>query len=72
MIEVFKTNIAKKQEAGIIENELLKILPGAGINFDLEDCDRVLRVESAHQNFDARHVIALVAKMGFECQVLTD
>jgi hypothetical protein len=72
MIEVFKTNIAKKQEAEIIENELLKILPGAVVNFDLEDFDRVLRVESVHQNFEARDVITLVAKMGFECKVLTD
>jgi len=72
MIEVFKTNIIKKREARLILKQLLNMLPGAAVNFDLEDCDRVLRVESRSQNFDIRQVCGAVTKMGFDCHVLTD
>ena len=72
MIEVFKTNIAKKREARLILKQLLNMLPGAAINFDLEDCDRILRIESWSQYFDPRQVCDVVAKMGFECRVLND
>ncbi len=72
MIEVFKTNIVKKREARMILKQLLNMLPGVAVNFDLEDCDRILRIESRSQYFDARQVCDIVTKMGFECLVLND
>lgn len=46
MIFVFKTGIKSKKHASIISPHLDKLLPNAKWNFDLEDCDKILRVES--------------------------
>jgi len=46
MVEVFKTNIQRKRTAAKIKMELLLLFPGCRINFDLDDCDRILRVEN--------------------------
>ena len=45
MVEVFKTNVKKAGEAKRVINELLHHFPDKKINFDLQDCDKVLRVE---------------------------
>ncbi|WP_169514451.1 hypothetical protein [Gelidibacter mesophilus] len=46
MIEVFKTNITDKTRAKSVRKEFLVRLPKSYINFDLEDCDRILRIEN--------------------------
>ncbi len=69
-VEVFKTNVATKSQAGQVLNRLLCYLPWHGINFDLEDCDRILRVEG--ENIDPDVIIALVRDHGFLCEVLED
>lgn len=45
MVEVFKTNVNSHDHALEIVHALQKVLPFAKINFDLEDCDKILRVE---------------------------
>jgi hypothetical protein len=47
MVDVFKTNIPDRETAGKIRDQLELKIPGARINFDLEDCDRILRVENS-------------------------
>ncbi len=44
MVEVFKTNIQNGEDAQQVERVLLNHLPPMRINFDLDDCDKVLRV----------------------------
>lgn len=46
MVEIFKTNIESDQEAAEILNALQFAFPDYKMNFDLEDCDKILRVES--------------------------
>lgn len=53
MIEVFKTNISTKKEANYFIQVLKDALPGYQINFDLEDCDKILRVENGEININA-------------------
>jgi hypothetical protein len=68
MVEVFKTNVVKTAEANRLINLLLQHFPGSRINFDLEDCDKVLRVEA---NDPMPHkIITLVRESGFMCGVL--
>lgn len=69
MIEVFKTNVTKKRAAKAIVEQLMELLPNASVNFDLEDCDRILRVDAEHKNFD-KQVINVVTKTGFHCEIL--
>jgi predicted RNA binding protein with dsRBD fold (UPF0201 family) len=45
MVEVFKTNVHSQDQAIEVINALQNILPFAKINFDLEDCDKILRIE---------------------------
>lgn len=46
MIEIFKTAVPENTMAQEVVKQLLTKMPGAKISFDLEDCDRILRIES--------------------------
>lgn len=61
MVEVFKTNISSKRKAKIIRDRLEKAFPEYGINFDLEDCDRILRVEAV--SMDCESLLKEVKKL---------
>lgn len=46
IVEIFKTNVDSKQLADKVVSDLNRLYPDYRINFDLEDCDKILRVES--------------------------
>lgn len=46
MIYVFKTSVKTKNQVKKLKPHLQKILPNEKWNFDLEDCDRILRIDS--------------------------
>jgi hypothetical protein len=68
MVEVFKTNVAEVSHADAIVEILQQYFPGNRINFDLEDCDKVLRIEG--KNFAAVKVMRVVHEHGFVCEEL--
>ncbi len=68
MIEVFKTDVQRKRIAKGIMVELLELLPQAKISFDLDDCDKILRIES--EQLCVEKIIELVKGRGFSCEVL--
>ncbi|MBW7915002.1 MAG: hypothetical protein H3C54_15155 [Taibaiella sp.] len=68
MVEVFKTNVTNPQQADELICLLRTILPGSRINFDLEDCDKVLRID--YESVDPAHVTGILAGRGFECCVM--
>lgn len=47
---------------------LSEIFPSYKINFDLSDCDKVLRVEGDHM--EALRIMILVKQYGFNCELL--
>ena len=69
MVEVFKTNVQHRELA----EQLASILRGrfafSKINFDLEDCDKILRVED--KQICVETIIEILSTYGFECEVLT-
>ena len=67
MVEVFKTNIETRQEAERIRKLLLDHLPTCRVNFDLEDCDKVLRIEGF---VSAAEVIEVIKNHNYQCEVL--
>jgi hypothetical protein len=67
-IEVFKTNVEDKTEANELKRILLQHFPGSRINFDLDDCDRILRIEGP--DFTADKVLLLVSGKGVVCTIL--
>lgn len=67
-VEVFKTNVPDTMVAGLLITRLQRLFPGSRVNFDLEDCDKVLRVEG-HDLCD-KQIMTLVKTVGYDCAVL--
>lgn len=68
MIEVFKTNVKKASQAKKLVPLLQQQLPGTKINFDLSDCDKILRVEGA--TFSPAVITNVMQTNGFMCSIL--
>jgi hypothetical protein len=68
VVEVFKTNVKYTAQAEKMVAALKQHFTGARINFDLDDCDKILRVEG--ENIDAGIVNSVLRKNGFYCEVL--
>lgn len=68
MVEIFKTNIASGAQAGLVLQRLKEQWPQYLANFDLEDCDRILRIESA--SVDQVQIISMMQLHGYLCEVL--
>lgn len=68
MVEVYKTNVRHKRQAKKILNVLSEQFPMFSINFDLEDCDKILRVEG--KNIPQKKIVRTVTENGYQCSVL--
>ena len=68
MIEVFKTNVAEAEHADKLVSLLQQHFPGGRITFDLEDCDRVLRIDNRH--VVSARVIEMLKSYNYECCVM--
>ena len=68
MVEVFKTNVHKKTQSKMLLSILSEAFPSFKINFDLSDCDKVLRVEG--DNIEALRIMILVKEYGVKCEIL--
>ena len=66
-VEIFRTNVVRKHDSIQIIKELKEIFPDCSINFDLTDCDRILRVEG--NTISIIDIIEIVKRMGFECEL---
>lgn len=67
---IFRTNINDKVQYVKVQNSLLK-RPGIhGCTIDLEDCDKVLRVECKDIPMSA--IVEEVGRQGFFCEELAD
>ncbi len=68
MVEVFKTNVEAVDASARIVEKLLQCYPDNRINFDLSDCDRILRVEG--ETVHADKIIELMEAIGYTCELL--
>jgi len=68
MVEVFKTNVRKQTQSKMLLCVLSEAFPSFKINFDLSDCDKVLRVHG--ENIETLRIMNLVHKHGFTCEIL--
>ena len=68
VVEVFKTNVRGKRMAQRINTDLAQLFPNAKINFDLDDCDKILRIESTE--LCVKEIIELVKGRSFSYEVL--
>jgi hypothetical protein len=71
MIEVFKTDVKEVEHALILVTEITRQFSDYEVNFDLEDCDRILRVKCIGC-VDASALIELIRGFGYSAEVLPD
>ena len=68
-IKVYKTNVNNRELAKEILRKIREELPESDPSFDLDDCDKVLRVES---QMDVKEVLIkeIIEKCGHQMEVL--
>jgi hypothetical protein len=72
MVEVFRTNIDTDKNADFILKQLQAVFPDCKINFDLEDCDKILRIETQNGHINLCGITQIVNNFGYSADVLPD
>lgn len=68
MVEIFKTNVVEKTQAMLVQKILSNAFPQYKINFDLSDCDKVLRIEG--ETIVPKSIIALLEANAYTCELI--
>jgi hypothetical protein len=69
MVEVFKTNVQNALQSHMLLGRLKELFPHLRSSFDLDDCDRILRIEAP--SICATSVSNVLNDHGFDCSLLT-
>jgi len=72
MVEVFKTDVAKHSQARLLADMICLAFTGYQASFDLEDCDKVLRISCEGAGICSAGVIGLLGSFGYKAAVLED
>ncbi|MFD0941715.1 hypothetical protein [Pedobacter boryungensis] len=72
MVEVFKTDVVNCNDAQKLIDQLHENFNGYLANFDLEDCDLILRIECSTSLINAKSIIQFLKERGFHAEVLPD
>ena len=70
MISVFKTSVTNTTEIETLKPLFDRHLENAKWNFDLADCDNILRIDSVNEI--NQPTIKILKDNGFDCQELED
>jgi len=72
MVEIFRTNVKNKRMAGRVLKALQTHLPAFYFNFDLDDCDRILRAQSSGCPVECTKIIQIVKGHSIEISLFED
>ncbi len=72
IVQVFKTDVHNRSSAIQIVGFLQRHFTRYKINFDLDDCDNILRIESPDGAIPATDIQRLIAAFGYHCEPLQD
>lgn len=72
MIEVFKTDVNDRDSARRLIDRIHSTFEYCEANFDLEDCDRILRVKGIRSEREVFTILGLVKEQGCDAQILPD
>ena len=72
MIEVFKTDVTDGDHANMLLNEIHETFIDHAANFDLEDCDNILRVKCTSGDVQGELLIDFLKEFGFDAEILPD
>ena len=70
-VEVFKTNVDDHEQAKWLIDQIERNFANCKVNFDLDDCDRILRVEF-EEKIQSDLLIDLLKNIGCLAEVLPD
>ena len=68
MVEVFKTNVRSTRDAKVVIQKLGEEFPKHKINFDLSDCDKILRIQG--NPILERKIVSIVTSLNYNCEIL--
>lgn len=68
MVEVFKTNVEHFEHSEKLINQITSHIPDSRVNFDLEDCDKILRIEA--ESVSNQIIIEILNQNGYYAEVL--
>jgi len=68
MVEVFKTNVEQIEHSEMLIDQIINHIPNGDINFDLEDCDKILRIEA--ESVSTQIIIEILNQNGYQAEVL--
>jgi hypothetical protein len=69
-IKVYKTTVCDKNEALAVEKSIKQKLPDSDVSFDLEDCDKVLRIETSKHRIDDNTIQDIISSFGRKAEPL--
>ena len=72
MVEIFRTNVKSKRLAGKVLKSLHLYLPAFKFNFDLEDCDRILRAQSNGCPVECSRIMQIVKGHSIDISLFED
>jgi hypothetical protein len=72
MVEVFKTTVSESTQSELLTRQLESEFHDYKVNFDLEDCDNILRVECRNGLIQSTNIINFLQSLGYSAQVLPD
>src|SRR5690554_1602307 len=72
MIEVFKTNVQELVQARKLIRQIHQNFQHYQANFDLEDCDKILRVACYNGLIQTSQLINFLRTSGYQVEVLMD
>jgi hypothetical protein len=72
MVEVFKTNVGDYEQASWILDRIHEMFKNYIANFDLEDCDHILRVQTNDASIEIAAILNLIENEGFYADILED
>lgn len=70
MAKVFKTDVEETGRAQTIMEEIRKLIPESKPSFDLEDCDKVLRVEHSSGEIKEQDIREILTNYGHSVEIL--
>jgi hypothetical protein len=70
MIEVFKTDVTDPLKAKVVLAQISNRFSEYQANFDLNDCDRILRIDSRKGPIKCSDIISLLRQSGHNAELL--
>lgn len=70
MVEVFKTNVENDQDARLLLEEIHRAFLNYRATFDLQDCDKILRIQCQSGVVQTSAIINTLLEYGYFAEVL--